>query len=316
MTIREVSKLSQQWWDFTTIDQSIINDAAKLTLKDIEQLARPGFEVHFYDSREELFMAQALQYINDWKAATADNPSGICGPIGPTEHLPLVARLINELNVDLSNSHFWGMDEWVEDGKVVGENHPLSFAGANLRLWYNLIRPELRMPKENLHFATDDLDTFSQSFSDFRCMTVQGGQGDIMHWAFNDPLKREGKFADAPPTVDEYLQLGARHVELHPMSCIQNSQAMTGGNIFTVPDKAVTLGPKETWQAEKVSIWHPGYHASPFGQRLTALMISKGIADSCVPMSLLGKHRRVQFHFYRGGLGSCTPEIGYPLPLK
>ena len=314
--MRKQSQLSTGWWDFTTLDRSLIEDVAKLTVKDIEQLARPGFDVHFYDSREELFTAQAMQYITAWQSATADQPAGICGPIGPTEQLPLVARLVNDLNLNLEHCHFWGMDEWAEDGKVVDADHPLSFEGANLRLWYNLLKPELRMPKENLHFPGDDLEAFSRTFSEFKCRVVQGGQGDIMHWAFNDPIKREGHFQDTPPTPEEYLALGARHVELHPMSCIQNSAAMAGGNLMSVPNEAVTLGPKETWLADKVAIWHPGYHANPFGQRLTAFMISKGIADSAVPMSLLGKHDHVEFHFYRGGLGQCTPAIGYPLPIK
>jgi glucosamine-6-phosphate deaminase len=47
----------------------------------------------------------------------------------------------------------------------------------------------------------------------------------------------------------------------------------------------------------------------PLGQRLTALMISKGIADSAVPMSLLADHPNVQFNYYRGGLGSCAVEM-------
>jgi hypothetical protein len=50
------------------------------------------------------------------------------------------------------------------------------------------------------------------------------------------------------------------------------------------------------------SIWHAGKHDNPFGQRLTTLMISKRIADSAVPMSLLADHPNVQFNFYRGAL--------------
>ena len=65
----------------------------------------------------------------------------------------------------------------------------------------------------------------------------------------------------------------------------------------------------ETWQAEKVSIWHPGHHDNPFGMRLTALMISKRIQDSSVPMSLLADHPNVQFNFYRGGIGTCEAEM-------
>ena len=76
-----------------------------------------------------------------------------------------------------------------------------------------------------------------------------------------------------------------------------------------VPTQAVTVGPVETWKADKVSIWHAGTHDNPFGQRLTTLMISKGIADSSVPMSLLALHPNVQFNFYVSGIGRCDVEM-------
>ena len=50
-------------------------------------------------------------------------------------------------------------------------------------------------------------------------------------------------------------------------------------------------------------------HDNPFGQRLTTLMIAKKIADSAVPMSLLGLHPNVQFNFFRGGIGTCQVEM-------
>ena len=73
--------------------------------------------------------------------------------------------------------------------------------------------------------------------------------------------------------------------------------------------KAISVGPVETWQAEKVSIWHAGRHDNPFGQRLTTLMISKKIPDAAVPMSLLADHPNVQFNFYRAGIGTCGVEM-------
>jgi glucosamine-6-phosphate deaminase len=76
-----------------------------------------------------------------------------------------------------------------------------------------------------------------------------------------------------------------------------------------VPTQAITVGPVETWKAEKVSIWHAGNHDNPFGQRLTTLMISKKIADTSVPMSLLAQHPNVQFNFYRQGIGECRTEM-------
>jgi glucosamine-6-phosphate deaminase len=76
-----------------------------------------------------------------------------------------------------------------------------------------------------------------------------------------------------------------------------------------VPSQAITVGPVETWKSEKISIWHPGWHDNPFGLRLTALMISKRIPDSSVPMSLLADHPSVQFSYYRSGIGTCEAEM-------
>ncbi len=95
---RKISMLAPQWWDFTTLDDEILNDAAKLTAENMAGLSREGFKVVFYDSLEDFYLAEALEYITAWKKATADNPAGICGPIGPTEQLPLVARLVNKLS--------------------------------------------------------------------------------------------------------------------------------------------------------------------------------------------------------------------------
>ena len=61
----------------------------------------PGFRVVIYDTLEEFYLAEALEYVIAWQQATADNPVGICGPIGPTEQLPLVARMVNELGLSL-----------------------------------------------------------------------------------------------------------------------------------------------------------------------------------------------------------------------
>lgn len=307
---RKLSHVAPEWWDYTTLESELINDAARLTEKDLGQLSRPGFEVKFYDTLEDFYLAEALEYISAWRQSTTDNPVGICGPIGPTEQLPLVARLVNELGLNLGDSHFWGMDEWVgDDGREVGLDHPLSFEKADRELCFDRIDGTLAMPESNLHFPKADVSGFVESWDGVRCAVMQGGQGDIKHWAFNDPLRREGEFADEPPSPETYRELGTRIVELHPVTLAQNARTSGGGNITMVPAQAVTVGPVETWKSDKVSIWQAGTHDNPLGQRLTALMISKGIADSAVPMSLLADHPNVQFNYFRGGLGSCAVEM-------
>ena len=306
---RRASRIAPDWWDYTTLDPEIIQEAAALSVEDVARLSRPGFTVRLYDTLEDFYLAEALEYIAAWRQATADEPVGICGPIGPTEQLPLVARLVNELELDLRHAHFWGMDEWYENGREVPVTHPLSFERADRELCFDRIRPDLRMPEANLHFPKADVAAYVASWDTARCAVMQGGQGDIKHWAFNDPLRRAGAHADRPPTPQEYRALGTRVVELHPVTLAQNARTSGGGNITMVPQQAITVGPRETWRAEKVSIWHAGTHDNPLGQRLTPLMISKRIVDSCVPMSLLADHPQVQFNYYRGGLGTCAVEM-------
>lgn len=306
---RKESILAPDWWDYTTLDNELLDDAARLTPEDMLALSREGFRVIFYDTLEDFYLAEALEYISSWKQATTDNPMGICGPIGPTEQLPLVARLVNEFEVDLKNAHFWGMDEWYLDGKEADEDHPLSFAKADMEFCFNRIQDGLKMPQSNIHFPKADTAEYIESWEGVRCAVMQGGQGDIKHWAFNDPLKREGKYKDNPPTPEEYRELTTRVVDLHPVTVMQNARTSGGGVVTGVPTKAITVGPIQTWQAEKVSIWQAGTHDNPFGMRLTTLMIGKGIADSAVPMSLLADHPNVQFNFYRPAIGVCEVEM-------
>lgn len=307
---RKLSQIAPDWWDYTTLDPQLINDAARLTERDLLQLSRPGFRVVLFDTLEDFYLAEALEYITAWRQSTPDNPVGICGPIGPTEQLPLVARLVNELQISLRHAHFWGMDEWCENGREVPTTHLLSFERADRELCFNRIRPEFAIPEENLHFPKVDTSAYTKSWnSGVRCAVMQGGQGDTKHWAFNDPVRRAGNFRDAPPSPAEFRRLGTRVVELHPMTLAQNARTSGGGNVALVPTSAITVGPLETWKAEQVSIWQAGNHDSPFGQRLTALMVSKRIVDTSVPMSLLGDHPAVRFNYFRGGLGVCQVEM-------
>jgi len=54
---RKLSHIAPDWWDYTTLDSSLINDAARLTERDLRQLARPGFKVVMYDTLEDFYLA-------------------------------------------------------------------------------------------------------------------------------------------------------------------------------------------------------------------------------------------------------------------
>jgi glucosamine-6-phosphate deaminase len=163
LVARPISKIAPDWWDYTTLEPDLLSDASKLTPRDLVALSRPGFTVRVIDTLEEFYLAEALEYINAWKQSTPDNPVGICGPIGPTEQLPLVARLVNDLGLSLQDAHFWGMDEWVLNGKEVSQDHPLSFARADRELCFDRVRRDLAMPDANLHFPASDVNEYESS---------------------------------------------------------------------------------------------------------------------------------------------------------
>ena len=76
-----------------------------------------------------------------------------------------------------------------------------------------------------------------------------------------------------------------------------------------VPTQAVTVGPVETWKAEKVSIWHAGNHDNPFGLRLTTLMISKRLPDSARADVAVGRSSERAVQFLPTGIGGCDAEM-------
>ncbi|MGB9588912.1 MAG: glucosamine-6-phosphate isomerase, partial [Armatimonadota bacterium] len=64
---RPLSKIAPDWWDYTTLDSEILDDAARLTHQDMLGLSREGFKVVFYDTLEEFYTAEALEYIEAWR---------------------------------------------------------------------------------------------------------------------------------------------------------------------------------------------------------------------------------------------------------
>ena len=53
---RKLSSISPDWWDYTTLDREILDEAAKLTAEEMLGLSRPGFEVVFYDTLEDFYL--------------------------------------------------------------------------------------------------------------------------------------------------------------------------------------------------------------------------------------------------------------------
>ena len=67
---RKLSSIAPDWWDYTTLDDAIIRDAAALTPEKMSKLSRPGFKVMMYHTLEDFYLAEALEYLTAWKQST------------------------------------------------------------------------------------------------------------------------------------------------------------------------------------------------------------------------------------------------------
>ena len=199
--VRSLSKIAPDWWDYTTLDREILDDAARLSADDLLGLGREGFAVKFYDTLEDFYLAEALEYITAWQQATArpagrhlrsDRPHRAVAAGGPagerTESesaaLPFLGhgrmghrrpRGAREFSVELRAGR---------PGAVLQPHSARAADAASGRCTF----PESIRPP------------YSRSFDQARCVVMQGGQGEVKHWAFNDPPRRQGPFQDAPPS--------------------------------------------------------------------------------------------------------------------
>ena len=287
----------------------LIEEAARLKPR-FPAIDQAGFRVVFYDTLEDFYLAEAPRYIEAWRQSTADNPVGICGPIGP----PSTFRSSRGSSTSSSSTCARGISgEWTSGstskGREVDLTHPLSFERADRELCFSRIRRALRMPDDDLHFPkADTAHTASRGTPECGARSCRAGRATSSTGpsTIRCPTRAaQGRTAGAGGVS----AAATRVVDLHPLTIAQNARTSGGGNISLVPTKAISVGPMETWKAEKVSIWHAGPHDNPFGQRLTALMISKRMVDSSVPMSFMADHPNVQFNYFRGGIRSCDVEM-------
>ena len=105
-----------------------------------------------------------------------------------------------------------------------------SFAKADMELCFNRIGPSCGCRERTCTFPRPTPDEYIASYDQARCVVMQGGQGEVKHWAFNDPPRREGQVQGRRrrrrPSIASST---TRIVDLHPMTIIQNARTSGGG---------------------------------------------------------------------------------------
>jgi len=208
-------------------------------------------------------------------------------PVGPTPQYEIAARMINQLRIPCLHVHTFNMDEYADqDGHTAPLSWPGSFQKAMMDNFFMRIAPELRMPLEQIHFPTQDkIASYSRMLEDAGEADVcYGGIGWCGHIAFWEAHLGYEFGAD----LAAYKQAGARLVELHPMTIMQNALHSFGGDWSWVPPKANSIGPRDILGARDRSFWLDGYLGGGVSwQRFIARLVAHGPVNTLVPGSIL-----------------------------
>jgi glucosamine-6-phosphate deaminase len=199
----------------------------------------------------------------------------------------IAARMINHERISLRHLHTLNMDEYAnEDGVTAPPSWPGSFQRAMLDGFFALIDAELRPPEAQIHFPTTDaIGDYSARIEALGGADVcYGGIGWSGHIAFWEPQLG----AEFDGDLEAWKAAGARLVELHPMTVMQNALHSFGSDWSWVPPKANTIGPLEVLGARHRSFWLDGDLGGGVSwQRFIARLVAHGPVSEFVPGSVL-----------------------------
>ena len=286
-------------------DREICEKLRKISGTDLEKHTKadqhPEFNIKVMMNPHPVLIATLFARIKE-ASEKGKKITLILGNPEPDTYIPL-AQLINYFKVDCRNVHLFAMDEWADqDGNIAPETYQAGFAHSMLKYLVYQIDEKLRMPMENVHYpTTKNINSYSDMITDCGeggadiCSSSPGWTG---HMAFIDPVPDffpEGFDPAVEPTkaqIDEWLNMKARIVDLHPLTVAQNSlHGVFGqsGYIADVPPKAATIGPIDVKNARERIEVHALLTNSTFSswQRMTSRLVLHGPVTPLVPSSML-----------------------------
>ncbi len=286
-------------------DREICEKLRKISGTDLEKHTKadqhPEFNIKVMMNPHPVLIATLFSRIKE-ASEKGKKITLILGNPEPDTYIPL-AQLINYFKVDCRNVHLFAMDEWADqDGNIAPETYQAGFAHSMLKYLVYQIDEKLRMPLENVHYpTTKNIGSYSDMITDCGeggadiCSSSPGWTG---HMAFIDPVQDffpEGFDGSKEPTkaqIDEWLNMKARIVNLHPLTVAQNSlHGVFGqsGYIADVPPKAATIGPIDVKNARERIEVHALLTNATFSswQRMTSRLVLHGPVTPLVPSSML-----------------------------
>jgi glucosamine-6-phosphate deaminase len=269
-------------------DETECERVRRIGRAELTEHANPDFRIAVVDDPAEFYRAFAADLVGRIRAARDEARIFVAIlPVGPMPQYELAVRMINEERLSLAHVHTFNMDEYAnEEGVTAPVSWPGSFQRAMQERFFALVDRELRPPESQIHFPTTQaISDYSERLEDLggadACYGGIGWCGHIAFWESHLGHEFDGD-------LDAYKQAGARLVELHPMTIMQNALHSFGSDWSWVPPKANTIGPREILGARHRSFWLDGDIGGGVSwQRFIARLVAHGPVSEFVPGSIL-----------------------------
>ncbi|NLJ40067.1 MAG: hypothetical protein GX352_00420 [Clostridiales bacterium] len=272
-------------------DKEVLERVRNIKREDMEKHSNPDFKIKIVPSFDGIFindMVMRMKLSDDLDETLVmiiPNPS-------PPAYMQ-VAELVNYFKINCRNVHIFAMDEWAdEDGNIAPITYRSGFSYSFLKYLVNQIDEDLRMPMENVHYPTNenaaDYTKMIEDIGNGGADISYSGPGWAGHVGFVDPCTPEF----GTDSVEEFINMGARIVTLHPLTIIQNSlHGVFGqsGDIANVPPKAFTIGPRDIKNSRNRLEMHGITTSGTYSawQRIMSRLVLYGPVTPLVPTSVL-----------------------------
>lgn len=227
------------------------SDLAQLAEKNgirVEIVADKG-EVHRRFARD---IADFIKSRNEQGLDTA-----LILPVGPVKQYPILAEICNAERISWKRIHAFFMDEYLDwQGRMIDEDHPLSFRGFAKKHIFALIDEELRIPEANIHFPDPlNIEAFSDKIRQLGGIDCcYGGIGVHGHVAFNEPIGSLFYRVSA----EEFKQSKTRILPLNKETIVMNATRSAGGRLNDFPPMAVTAGLADILASRRIRLYCDG----------------------------------------------------------
>ncbi len=195
MSKRPLSRIAPGWWDYTTLDRDAAGRRRAADGRRPAAASPAGVSACvFYDTLEEFYLAEALEYIDGLAAGDADDTGGHLRP-DRADRAAAAGGAARERPGPRPAARALLGHGRMGRGRPRGRADRLTRCPSRGPTWScasTASAPSCACRRRTCTFPRPTSAAYSPAATRPAASSCRAGQGEVKHWAFNDPPQRKG----------------------------------------------------------------------------------------------------------------------------